>query len=68
VVATGGEGGLSALRIALERAGVALPADEPVLDRDEPFRGKVEWVTRAPSLPVQRRPDWDYDPFSPRRL
>jgi hypothetical protein len=49
------------------------PADEALgilteADLDEPNRGKIEWVDRPPSLPVQRRLDWDYNPFSAKRL
>jgi hypothetical protein len=37
-------------------------------DLGEPNLGRIEWVDRPPSLPVQRRLDWDYNPFSAKRL
>ena len=54
------------LRVALERAGIALPADEPVLDVAEPNRGSLEWVVRPHAEPVGRI-NGDYNPFSPDR-
>jgi hypothetical protein len=74
---------LMALRIAFERSGKAVPVvaqesppDPPVealeipteAGPDEPNRGSLAWVAMPPSLPVQRRIDWDYNPFSPDRM